>query len=68
MTVAMIREASRILDEFHIGDKEIVTLIELGSEGAIMRIENHAWAIPDRETWMIARDGSSQRKPRGTNG
>lgn len=38
MTAAQIREAARILDVQHAPDEEIVALVELGSDGSMLRI------------------------------
>jgi hypothetical protein len=65
MTAAMIRTAAFILDNEGIEDNEIVTFIELGSEGAILRIGQNVPSGDPRARWNIARDGSYTKEERG---
>lgn len=54
MTAATIREAARIIKD--LDDKDIVTLMELGSEGTMLQIGD----FRSRKKWLIGRDGKSQ--------
>ena len=64
-TVAMIREAARLLE--HLEDTDLVQFIEVGSEGAVLRI--NAFAGEKIEKWsrgdayLIARNGESRKRP-----
>jgi hypothetical protein len=62
MTAAMIREACRIVDELELVAADIVTLIEIGSEGAILKVNPFATKTPRAQRWLIARNGESRRE------
>lgn len=63
MTAAQIRTAVRIIDGAGLTDDDVVTLLEMGSEGALLRIggaltigAEGAVRAPSTR-WMIDRDG-----------
>lgn len=61
MTVAMIKEAARLLDLFD--DSRIVGLTEIGSEGAILSVGANLPSGPVPIRYLIARDGTSRPRP-----
>lgn len=55
MTAAMVREAARLIA--HLPDEEIVSFVELGSEGAVLYMGQPLQRVGPK--YLIARDGTS---------
>lgn len=58
MTAAMVREAARIVDSLELPADAIVSLVELGSEGAVLKVGP---TLQRGDRWLIARDGHSAK-------
>lgn len=60
MKALHIREAFRLLEEARTDDRDIVWLLELGSEGCSFAIGPQYHGGP-RERWVITNDGMSRK-------
>lgn len=59
MTVAQVKEAARLLEEY--ADSYICNLSEIGSEGCLLYIGSWIGVKLDREVFLITRDGKSRK-------